>query len=96
MDNEVQVIDAISFGLRDVVRQGIPDEIWNLPIRRLPTPTPDQLANKQNPWTAADNAALTIPRGECIYNIDPPPEVAAEEEEDLRLDLFRILFKFAK
>ena len=72
---DVKVIDAVSFGLRDVVRQGIPDEIWAHPIRRLPNPTTNNLANYQNPWTAAHNAFVIIPRAECIYKINPPPVV---------------------
>jgi hypothetical protein len=57
----VQVIDAVTFGLRHVALQGIPDDVWEHPIRRSPNPTPNELTNNHSPWAANNNAFVTIP-----------------------------------
>jgi hypothetical protein len=86
----IDIIDAVSFGQRDVVRQHVPQSIWNR-IRFLPHPTPAQIIANVSPWLAGGNGFLTIPRAECTFNT-PIPLAAAWN--DLQLDLFEILCCF--
>jgi hypothetical protein len=86
----IDIIDAVSFGQRDVVRQHISHTIWSR-IRFLPNPTVAQIIANVSPWLATDNGFLTIPRAECTFNT-PIPLAAAWN--DLQLDLFEILCCF--
>jgi hypothetical protein len=87
---EIDIIDAVSFGQRDVVRQHIPYSIWSR-IRFLPNPTVGAITANVSPWLARDNGFLTISRAECTFNT-PIPLAAAWN--DLQLDLFEILCCF--
>ncbi|KAH9150620.1 hypothetical protein LEN26_004044, partial [Aphanomyces euteiches] len=64
--NQVEIMDAVSFGMRDVEPQGIPDDIWSR-IRFLPHPTRAQMESCLGPWTPDDHGFLTLPRAECLY-----------------------------
>ena len=87
---QVTIIDAISFGQRRVVRQGVPDDIWTR-IRFLTNPTLAEIKSDTNPWTTAGEIGiLTVPFGVCTYN----SPVQLTVGEDLKLDLFLILRKF--
>jgi hypothetical protein len=86
----IDIIDAVSFGQRDVARQHMPHTIWNQ-IRFLPNPTPAQIRANASPWIAGGNGFLTIPRAECTFNA-PIPLAAALL--DLQLDLFEIFCCF--
>ncbi|CAK4634041.1 unnamed protein product [Aphanomyces euteiches] len=64
--NQVEIMDAVSFGMRDVEPQGIPDDIWSR-IRFLPHPTRAQMESCLDPWTPEDHGFLTLPRAECLH-----------------------------
>ena len=84
------MIDAVSFGQRDVNRQYIPHTIWNR-ILCLTNPTPAQIRAGASPWVSGGNGFLTIPRAKCTFNTPIP---LAASWHDLQLDLFEILCCF--
>ncbi|CAK4557362.1 unnamed protein product [Aphanomyces euteiches] len=90
--NQVEIMDAVSFGMRDVEPQGIPHDIWSR-IRFLPHPTRAQMESCLDPWTPDDHGFLTLPRAECLYGT--PDDVLNSPAEDFRLPLFKILVHYS-
>ncbi|KAG9399624.1 hypothetical protein AC1031_012011 [Aphanomyces cochlioides] len=92
-ENQVEIMDAVSFGMRDVEPQGIPHDIWTR-IRFLPIPTREQCAGASRGWVPSqsapeDNAFLTLPRSVCHFGA--PPELLNTPGDDLLLCLYDIL-----
>jgi hypothetical protein len=87
----IDIIYAVSFGQRDVVRQQMPHTIWNQ-IRFLPNPTTAQIRANASPWIAGGNGCLTIPSAECTFNA-PIPLAAAWDDLQLGLKYFAAFVK---
>ena len=89
-EGQVDILDAVSFGHRDVMQHKVPSPIWNR-IRFLTNPTISQMTDNVNPWKAGDIGFLTLPYAECTFNSPVP---LGPVQNDLQLDLFEILSAF--
>jgi len=74
----VDIIDVVSFGQRDVVRQHMPLTIWNR-IRFLDIPTQRQITTRRSPWPTP-----TLAQAEILARLNPLPSLAEAQEREKR------------
>jgi hypothetical protein len=74
----VDILDAVSFGQRNVVRQHMPLSIWNR-IRFLEVPTQGQITTRRSPWPTH-----SLAQAEILATQKPLPSLAEAQEREKR------------